>query len=86
MRDLERLIREKRWTDCATRFPNWPRQTWLPFLIEVPDVEDVAIFRILPRESAGQVFAYLPLDHQEKPDSLLVQRSNAIRSERDDAG
>ena len=34
-------------------------------LIEVPDEDDAAIFRLLPREYAGQVFAYLPVDHQE---------------------
>ena len=42
-------------------------------LVHVPDEDDVAIFRLLPRELAARVFAYLPLDHQEglirsKPD------------------
>ena len=65
MRDLERLIREKRWTELRDSLSKLAPPDVASVLIEVPDEEDVAIFRLLPRESAGQVFAYLPLDHQE---------------------
>jgi magnesium transporter len=34
-------------------------------LVEVPDQDDVAIYRVLPREVASAVFAHLPADHQE---------------------
>ncbi len=33
-------------------------------LTRVPDEDDVALFRIIPRQRAGEVFAYLPRDHQ----------------------
>ncbi len=65
MSDLKRLIREKRWTDLRDSLSKLAPPDVASVLIEVPDEEDVAIFRLLPRESAGQVFAYLPLDHQE---------------------
>jgi magnesium transporter len=42
-------------------------------IVRVPDQDDVAIFRVLPRDLAGRVFAYLPLDHQE---SLIRCLSN----------
>src|SRR6202051_1719524 len=41
-----------------------PSET-VEMLIAVPDEDDVAVFRLLPRDLAGRVFAYLPLDHQE---------------------
>ena len=63
--ELERLIREKRWTDLHEALSKMAPPDVASVLIEVPDEEDCAIFRLLERHSAGQVFAYLPIDHQE---------------------
>ena len=40
---------------------------------ELPDEDDVAVFRFLPRDLAGRVFSYLPLDHQENLVRSLTQ-------------
>jgi magnesium transporter len=63
--ELEALIRDKRWTELHAALCQLAPPDVASVLIEVPDEEDAAIFRLLPREAAGQVFAYLPLDHQE---------------------
>jgi magnesium transporter len=63
--DVQELIQEKRWDvlrECLSRFD--PSDI-ADVLVQVPDAADVAIFRLLPRDLAGRVFAYLPLDHQE---------------------
>jgi magnesium transporter len=63
--DVQELIQEKRWDvlrECLSRFD--PSDI-ADVLVQVPDDADVAIFRLLPRDLAGRVFAYLPLDHQE---------------------
>src|SRR4029077_11269481 len=39
---------------------------------------DAPIFRLLPRERAGQVFAHLPLDHQEN--LIRVLSSDQMRA------
>ena len=63
--ELERLIREKRWSELQDHLALLAPPDIAIVLIEVPDEEDVAIFRLLPKEFASQVFAYLPLEHQQ---------------------
>ena len=65
MRELQQLIRGRRWTELRDALINLAPPDIASVLIEVPDEDDAAIFRLLPREYAGQVFAYLPVDHQE---------------------
>jgi magnesium transporter len=63
--DLQELIREKRWDVVRDALSGFDPSDIAEVLISVPDEDDVAIFRLLPRDLAGRVFAYLPLDHQE---------------------
>ena len=63
--DLRQLIRDKRWDVLREVLSEFDPADIAEILIEVPDEDDVAIFRLLPRALAGRVFAYLPLDHQE---------------------
>lgn len=71
--DLHELIREKNWDVLRDVISGWDPSDVASILIEIPDEDDVAIFRLLPREVAGRVFAYLPRDHQE---SLLRSLTN----------
>ena len=63
--DLRDLIREKNWDALRDVLSDFDPSDIAEILISIPDEDDVAIFRLLPRELAGQVFAYLPPDHQE---------------------
>src|SRR5437773_4613009 len=63
--DLQELIREKQWSALRDALSTFDPSDIAEILIAVPDEDDVAVFRLLPRELAGRVFAYLPLDHQE---------------------
>ena len=63
--DLQELIRAKNWDVLRDALSRFDPSDIAEVLIEVPDEDDVAIFRILPRDLAGRVFSYLPLDHQK---------------------
>ena len=63
--DLQQLIRDKQWDVLREVLSEFDPSDIAEILVHVPDEDDVAIFRLLPRELAGRVFAYLPLDHQE---------------------
>jgi magnesium transporter len=63
--DLQELLREKRWDALRDALSDFDPSDIAEILISVPDEDDVAIFRLLPRDLAGRVFAYLPLDDQE---------------------
>ena len=63
--DLQQLIRDKQWDVLREVLSEFDPSDIAEILVHVPDEDDVAIFRLLPRDLAGRVFAYLPLDHQE---------------------
>jgi magnesium transporter len=63
--DLRELIREKHWDELRGALSGFDPSDIAEILVEVPAEDDVAIFRLLPRDLAGRVFAYLPRDHQE---------------------
>jgi magnesium transporter len=63
--DLQELIVEKRWDVLRDVLAEFDPSDIAQILIQVPEKEDVAIFRLLPRDLAGHVFAYLPPDQQE---------------------
>ena len=62
--DLQEMIQNKSWDVLRRCLSHFDPSDIAEILIEIPDQDDVAIFRILPRELAGRVFSYLPLDHQ----------------------
>ena len=63
--EIEELIREKNWDVLRETFCKFHASDIAEILADVPEADDVALFRILPRETAGEVFAHLPLHHQE---------------------
>ena len=63
--DLQDLIREKNWDAMRDVLSDFDPSDIAEILLSVPAEDDVAIFRLLPRDLAGQVFAYLPPDQQE---------------------
>lgn len=63
--DLEELIREKRWDVLRDTVSQFHPSDTAEILLDIPEADDLVLFRILPRELAGQVFAYLPHHHQE---------------------
>src|SRR5262245_2700584 len=63
--ELQELIRDKRWDVLRNALSGFDPSDIAEILIAVPDEDDVAIFRLLPRDLASRVFAYLPLHHQE---------------------
>jgi magnesium transporter len=62
--DLQEMIQTKSWDDLRGALSHFDPSDIAEILIEISDADDVAIFRILPRDLAGRVFSYLPLDHQ----------------------
>jgi magnesium transporter len=63
--DLEELIREKNWQGLRDAMTGLDAADIAEILVDVPDEDDAAIFRVLPREVASEVFSHLSLDHQE---------------------
>src|SRR5436305_1621570 len=63
--DLEALIARKDWRGLRDSVIDLNPADIAEILVEVPDEDDVAIYRVLPREVASSVFAHLPADHQE---------------------
>lgn len=63
--DILEVIQEKDWDALRTALSYFDPSDIAEILTDVPDEQDVTIFRLLPRDLAGRVFSYLPLDHQE---------------------
>lgn len=63
--NVQELVRERRWDELRDALAGFDPSDVAEVLLAVPDADDVAVFRVLPRDQAGRVFAYLPLDHQE---------------------
>jgi magnesium transporter len=63
--EIEELIRDKNWDVLRETFCEFHPSDIAEILTDVPDADDVAVFRLLPRERAGEVFAHLPYHHQE---------------------
>jgi len=63
--ELEELIQEKQWDVLRDALVHFHPSDIAEILVDIPEADDVAVFRILPRELAGRVFSYLPHHHQE---------------------
>jgi magnesium transporter len=67
--EIEELITDKQWDVLREAFSQFHPAEIAEILEDIPDADDVPIFRVLPRELAGEVFAHLSHQHQE----LLVR-------------
>jgi magnesium transporter len=76
--DLEELIRNQRWGELRDALAELDPSDIAEILVDVPDEDDVVIFRLLPRKQAGQVFAYLPFEQQER--LIFICTSEQMRS------
>lgn len=63
--ELEELVREKRWDVLREAFCQFHPSDIAEILIDVADADLVALFRLLPRDLAGDVFTHLQPSHQE---------------------
>lgn len=63
--ELEELIAQKRWDVLREAFSDFHPSEIAEILEDIPESDDVPIFRVLPRDLAGEVFARLPHSHQE---------------------
>jgi magnesium transporter len=71
--DLRELLAEKKWDIIQRTLAEFDPSDVAEIIAEAPHPDDVALFRLLPREQAGAVFSYLPADRQ---DSLLRNLTN----------
>jgi magnesium transporter len=69
--ELEELIRDKNWGVLREALSQFHPSDVAEIFEEIPE-EDVPIFRILPRDVAGEVFAHLPPPRQEEVLSSLT--------------
>jgi len=63
--DFKTLIREAKWDQLHVEISRYRYSDIADVIIDLPSEEEGIVFRMLPREQASQVFAYLPPDHQE---------------------
>jgi magnesium transporter len=63
---LHKLIDGKKWDEIRSLVVLQHPADIADLIVDVPDDHDAAVFRLLPREIASQVFTYLPADHQTR--------------------
>ena len=64
--EINELVRGGQWDELRGVLEGLDPPDVAELIEDVPgEQEDVAVFRLLPRERAGLVFSYLDLDHQE---------------------
>ncbi len=61
---LRNLIHDKKWDEIRTLLLLQHPADIADLIVDIPDEHDAAVFRLLPRELASQVFSYLPPNHQ----------------------
>ncbi len=62
--DIQELIRNKDWTGLRAAVAGWPAPEIADLLHELEEVDRVVLFRVLPRDVASEVFAYLDTERQ----------------------
>lgn len=70
---IERLVREKKWSDIKARMTRLHSSEAAEFLVTLDPIVQSLIFRALPRKFAAKVFAYL---ESEQQDTLLHYLTN----------
>jgi len=64
--EIQTLIHERNFTALKEIFCEWPPADVAELITDLPDEDQVILFRILPRGLAGQAFEYLSRDDQKR--------------------
>src|SRR5258708_37538987 len=71
---LKNLIAAKKWDEVRSELADYHVSDIAELIIELPTEQEGIVFRVLPRDPAGQVLSYLPFEHQHH---LLYSLSKA---------
>src|SRR5437762_11796876 len=76
---LRQTISQKDWQGLRNSLIELHPSDVADLIVALPSEEDAFVFRLLPKDLAGQVFSYLPPDHQEGLiDSLTNEQVRAV--------
>jgi magnesium transporter len=65
--EINELVRGQKWDELRNTLADMNPPDVAEIIEDLPgDQDDAAVFRMLPRDRAGQVFSYLDRDHQEQ--------------------
>src|SRR4051795_13439961 len=64
--EIQNLIDARNFTALRELFSDWPPADVAEVIVDMPENEQVIIFRVLPHDLAADVFEYLDLDAQEQ--------------------
>src|SRR5262245_8850091 len=64
--DIDELLRRKDYTGLKDGIAEWEASETAQLLVSLPEGEQPILFRLLPRASAAEVFAYLPTHEQSR--------------------
>jgi magnesium transporter len=64
--EIQTLIHERNFSALKEIFCDWPPADVAELIAELPDEDQVILFRILPRQLAGHAFEYLSRDDQKR--------------------
>src|SRR5215212_3148840 len=63
--EIQSLIEARNFTALRELFADWPPADLAEVIVDMPEGEQVIIFRVLPHELAADLFEYLDLDAQQ---------------------
>ena len=73
--EILKLIQDKQYSTVRTELSEWNEADIAQILEEIEDTEQqVKVFRILPKSIAADVFAYLPIEVEQKIITLITDR------------
>src|ERR1700682_4013689 len=75
---LRELIQRRNWDELRGRIRDMNPSDVADLLIALPAEEEAFVFRVLPKDQAGEDFSYLSPDHQE--DLIVALRNEQVRS------
>jgi magnesium transporter len=76
--DVEELVRARRWDELRAAFEELPAADIAEIvedMLDIPGPDEAILFRLLPRDQAAEVFAYLPM-HRQRELVLLLSGPN----------
>ena len=71
--DLESMIEARDFTSLREQIKNWTPGDLAELMEPLSAEKEAVVFRLLPRDQAAQVFAYLPIERQEELLKAMAQ-------------